>query len=54
MEVTNYLPKTKFDCIVLAVAHERFKKIELNKLKKYNSVTYDIKGIFGNQADGGL
>ena len=54
LEVTNYLPKTKFDCIVLAVAHERFKKIELNKLKKYNSVTYDIKGIFGNQADGGL
>lgn len=54
LEVTNYLPKTKFDCIVLAVAHERFKKIELNKLKKYNSITYDIKGIFGNQADGRL
>ena len=54
LEVTNYLPKTKFDCIVLAVAHERFKKIELNKLKKYNSVTYDIKGLFGNQVDGRL
>jgi UDP-N-acetyl-D-galactosamine dehydrogenase len=54
LEVTNYLPKTKFDCIVLAVAHERFKKIELNQLKKYNSVTYDIKGLFGNQVDGRL
>ena len=54
MDVTSDMPKIKFDCLVLAVAHERFKKIDLNKLKKNNSVIYDVKGVLGHRADGRL
>ena len=54
LEVTNDIPKIKFDCIVLAVAHDRFKRIKLSKLKKENCVVYDVKGILGYQADGKL
>ena len=42
---TNSVPKEKFDSIVLAVAHNEFKMIDFELLKKQNSVVYDIKNI---------
>lgn len=33
------------DAIVLAVSHNEFKELELNKLCKDNAVIYDVKGV---------
>ena len=35
----------KFDAIVLGVAHQEFKTLNLEALKKDNAVVYDVKGI---------
>lgn len=43
-----------YDAIVLAVAHDQFKKLDLNGLCKENKVIYDVKGILGDIADGKL
>ncbi len=49
------LPSSKFDAIVLTVAHNEFKDIDLNSLKKDNSVVYDVKNSLSeNQRDRGL
>ncbi|MDR0207231.1 MAG: nucleotide sugar dehydrogenase [Bacteroidales bacterium] len=37
--------KNKFDAIVLAVAHNEFKEINLRDFGKNNCVVYDVKGI---------
>ena len=34
----------KFDAIVLGVAHDEFRKMDLEPLKKENSIVYDVKG----------
>lgn len=34
-----------FDAVVLAVAHDEFKKLDLNEITKENRVIYDAKGI---------
>ena len=34
-----------YDAIVLAVAHDNFKKLDLNKLKKGHTIIYDVKGV---------
>ena len=38
----------KFDAIILAVAHEEFRLLNLQKYKKEKSVVYDIKGFLSN------
>ena len=43
--------KKKYECIVLAVSHKQFKDIDISKLKKQNSLVYDIKGFLGKKAD---
>ena len=46
LNITNNVPNEKFDAIILAVAHDVFKKIDLKKIIKYNnSVIYDVKGF---------
>ena len=44
----------KFDAIVLGVAHDEFRKLDLNALKKQNAVVYDVKNIFHEKVDGKL
>src|SRR5690606_34409032 len=34
----------KFDAIVLGVAHDEFREMDLEPLKKENSIVYDVKG----------
>ncbi len=41
--------KRKYDGILLAVAHEEFKGLDLTKLCKENSVVYDIKSVLPNE-----
>ncbi len=47
------LPDTTYDAIVLAVAHKEFLNLDFHKLKKDESVVYDVKG-FLSQADAKL
>jgi UDP-N-acetyl-D-glucosamine/UDP-N-acetyl-D-galactosamine dehydrogenase len=48
------LPKRNFDTIVLTVAHNEFRNVDLSRLKKENAIIYDVKGVLGNQADAKL
>ncbi|WP_420552510.1 nucleotide sugar dehydrogenase [Tenacibaculum aiptasiae] len=41
---TKQLPNKKFDAIVLTVAHKEFLNLDLDSLKKKESVVYDVKG----------
>jgi UDP-N-acetyl-D-galactosamine dehydrogenase len=34
-----------YDAVVLAVAHDRFKDLDIKKLKKQNTIIYDVKGV---------
>lgn len=51
---TNELPSDTFDAIVLGVAHNEFKTIDLSKLKKTNGVLFDVKGVLNEKSDGRL
>lgn len=51
---TNELPSDTFDAIVLGVAHNEFKTVDLSKLKKANGVLFDVKGVLNEKADGRL
>ena len=53
LETTRELPTATFDAIVLGVAHKEFMTIDLSKLKKANSVLFDVKGVL-KEADGRL
>lgn len=46
--ISNILPENKFDTILLAVAHNEFKTIDVNSLKKEKSVIFDVKGVLRN------
>lgn len=54
LTTTNELPSDTFDAIVLGVAHNEFKTIDLSKLKKSNGVLFDVKGVLNETADGRL
>jgi UDP-N-acetyl-D-galactosamine dehydrogenase len=45
---------SKYDAIVLGVAHTRFLDLDLNVLKNQNAIIYDVKGILGSKADAKL
>ena len=42
------LTETKYDAIVLTVAHKDFLQLDLDKYTKDNGVVYDVKGVIGN------
>ena len=44
--MTSNLPNKKFDAIILAVAHNEFKFIEIEKLKKSKINSIRCKRIF--------
>ncbi len=45
LEILCELPKFKFDSVVMAVAHDKFKDIDLTKVTNGTSVIYDVKGV---------
>ncbi|MFJ1472911.1 nucleotide sugar dehydrogenase [Capnocytophaga cynodegmi] len=53
VESSQKLSSTKFDAIVLGVAHKEFKEVNIDSLKKENAIVYDVKGILDN-VDGRL
>ena len=54
LETTTELPKSTFDAIVLGVANKEFESMDLEILKKSNSVLFDVKGVLKEKADGRL
>lgn len=55
IEITNNLPKDKFDAVILGVAHNEFKEIDVPAFGKENSVVYDVKWLLrSEQSDGRL
>ena len=46
-EVFSEIPQKKYNAIILAVAHDSFKKIDLNDLMfDSNTIIYDIKSFY--------
>ena len=45
ISVSNEMPSGKYDLIILAVAHDEFKNMNLRKHTTQNGVIYDVKGI---------
>ena len=55
IEITNELPSTKFDAVVLGVAHNEFKTLDVKAFGKEASVVYDVKWLLpADKADGRL
>ena len=46
IEVMNDLPNKKYDAIVLTVAHDEYKELEIRNFQASDSVLYDVKGFF--------
>ena len=44
VEVVNELPEEKADAVILAVAHEKFKGLDVESLAKEKHVIFDVKG----------
>jgi UDP-N-acetyl-D-galactosamine dehydrogenase len=52
---TRQKPATKFDAVILAVAHDEFENISIRDFCKNGAVVYDVKGILEkNSVDGRL
>ncbi|MDR3266666.1 MAG: nucleotide sugar dehydrogenase [Tannerella sp.] len=45
ISTTNTLPAERFDAVILAVAHDKFKDLDLKKLTADNCIIYDVKGF---------
>ncbi len=43
--ITNTLPNTRYDALILAVAHKEFETLNLPTLLNPLSVVYDVKGV---------
>ncbi|OCB76572.1 nucleotide sugar dehydrogenase [Flavobacterium crassostreae] len=54
LKTTTNLPNEKFDAVVLGVAHKEFLDLDVNILKKENSIIYDVKGVSNFKVDGKL
>lgn len=44
-QILNNEGKGGYDTVVLGVAHNEFKGLDINSLTKSNAVIYDVKGI---------
>lgn len=52
--VSNKLPENKFDAVILAVAHEEMKNVNIADLVKERHTIYDVKGVLEQRVDGRL
>ena len=51
---TTKLPDAKYDSVVLGVSHKEFLDLDIEKVRKENSVLYDVKGVLKINVDGNL
>ena len=55
VELHNNLPIESYDAIILAVAHNKFKELDLAKITNGTRVVYDVKGVLNEEViDGKL
>ena len=45
IDIMSQLPKAKFDAVILAVAHNEFKTLDVSSVLKDMNVVFDVKGI---------
>lgn len=45
IKTTTAMPNEKFDAVILAVSHNQFLKLDMDKITNENSVVYDVKSI---------
>ena len=45
LDIVTELPDGKFDAVILAVAHEAFRSVDVKSLLSENGVVYDVKGF---------
>jgi len=43
------IPGNQYDAIILAVAHDKFREVDIAKLKNGKAVVYDVKGFLGKE-----
>ena len=48
MKSSKKIPNTRFDAVVLTVAHDKFMNLDFSLLTKDNAVIYDVKNILPN------
>lgn len=54
IETTQILPNSKFDAVILGVAHKEFATLDLKSITKDSNVIYDVKGFLTGAVDGRL
>lgn len=54
LDIVDSLPQKQYNAVVLAVAHNEFKTLDVEGLKAKDCVTYDVKGVFSISADAKL
>jgi UDP-N-acetyl-D-galactosamine dehydrogenase len=51
---TKLVSESKFDSVVLGIAHKEFLDLDFESLQKENSVLFDVKGVLVTTVDGKL
>lgn len=55
IQLHNNIPQEEYDAVILAVAHDEFKGLNIDKITNGNRVVYDVKGILSQKViDGKL
>lgn len=54
VEIQNELLEGKYDGIILAVAHNEFKSLDISSITNGTKVVYDVKGVLKGEVDGRL
>ena len=49
IDIMSQLPKAKFDAVILAVAHNEFKTLDVSSVLKDMNVVFDVKGILDDK-----
>ena len=49
IEITDFLPEDRFDVVILAVAHDTFKVVDIKSLVREGGVVYDVKGVLSRE-----
>ena len=54
IDIMAELPRDRFDSVIISVAHDEFKNIDISTIVKTNNVVYDVKWMFDKTFDGKL
>ena len=55
VDILSDIPKQRFDAVILAVAHDQYRELDMSSLVKQGGVVYDVKGVLPReQIDGRL